>query len=388
MPEKYFANMLGSRKKERKRKREYLCLPFSHTLHYKYVGERREGLSAGEQIFQIDGKAVPHYHHPLSLHGTRTKKSRPRVQLTEDHAEKLRLPIIDENSSDLTKVVFPNGRVNHVLLARRNSECPALRALHEYMDERGPELDKFLSKLEKKNILRDNLGGGQYVASGFGNMGKNVSPLIHPPNQPALRQCLRFIEHQALAEIVGGAFSHIAECIAKHCGKVYAENQGLMNVNRNLAWPPIEYQKSGWRWMSSQFIVRRWGASVTEAEWPLEKSIVAAHTDPGDIDSTMFHCYRTGGGKDSRGGPVAGTDLAVFENADGGAGFRVKTCIEDTVVVVVLNSHRQLHGCIKSADSFAEDDLAWTTRIIPFVTRGVYNWMIRNPTGLPFMDIP
>ena len=85
---------------------------------------------------------------------------------------------------------------------------------------------------------------------------------------------------------------------------------------------------------------------------------------------------------------MACTDFAAFEKATGGAGYRVKTCIEDTIVVVVLNSKRQLHGCIKSADDFVQDDLAWTTRIIPYIPQGVYNWMMCHPGDTPFMDIP
>ena len=365
-----------------------LHLPFSHNLYYKYVGKHRQCLSKEEQIFLIDGKKVPYQHHPLSLHGTPTKKARPRAQLTEEHAGKLHLQVVDEKSSNVTKVVFPNGRVNYVLLARRTSSCPALRALHGCMAERGTILDEFLSKLDKKRLLKDDLGGGRYVVSGFGNMGRNVSAIIRPPDQPALRKSLKLAEHLDLAKIVGEMFSHVSKCIAKHCVKVYEANQRLMKTNQKLAWPPLEYQKSGWKWMSTQFIVRRWGPALAENNWPLEKEIVAAHTDPGDLDCTMFHCYRTGGGRDRKGGAVAGTDIAVFEKANGEAGFRVKTCIRDTVVVVIFNSNTQLHGCIKSRDNFVEDDSVWSTRIIPYVTQGVHNWMIRNPAGSPFTNIP
>ena len=366
----------------------YLRLPFTSYLDYKYVGKNKRGLAAEEQTFLINGSPVPHSYHPLSLHGTRTKKARPRVQLTEEHALRLQLPIIDERSSDVTRITFPNGRVNFVLLARRHSKCPALRALHKHMEERGPELDDFLSKLDKKRLLKDDLGGGRYVASGFGNMGKNVPPSLRPPNQPALRKSLKRSEHEELAKTVGEIFSHVTECIAEHCGKVHHENQRLME-NHDLIWPSLKYQGKKWKWMSSQFIVRRWGPAMASTDWPLQKEIVAAHTDPGDVDSTSFSCYMTGGGRSSgKGGPVAGTDLAVFEHARGGAGFRTKTCMKDTVVVVVANSRRQLHGCIKDAEDFAEDDSAWTTRIIPYIPQGVYNWMKLHPKGTPYMEIP
>lgn len=372
----------------KRKQRSLLSLSYKHKLHYKYVGKNRRGLDVNGQTFRIDGEDVPHYHHPLGIHGTATRKARPRVQLTDGHADKLKLPVIDEHSPDLTKVVFPNGRVNYVLMARRESECQAFRSLHKYMVVKQPYLDEFLTKVGKKRLLKDDLGGGRYIASGFGTMGKNVSPVVRPPNQPALRQCLKHSEHLELARIAGGVFSKIAVCIDKHCDNVYGDNQKLMKLNPNMAWPPLKFQESECNWMSSQFIVRRWGPALAEAEWPLEKEIVAAHTDQGDLDCTMFNCYTSSGGNLGKGGPVKGTDLAVFEKETGGSGFRVKTCIEDTVVIVVMNSKRQLHSCIKSRDSNVEDGAAWSTRIIPYVTLGVHNWMTRHPYDIPFTDIP
>ena len=79
----------------------------------------------------------------------------------------------------------------------------------------------------------------------------------------------------------------------------------------------------------------------------IRKDMVAAHTDKGDLDCAMFHCYITVGGKYGKGGNVPGTDIVIFENTTGGAGYRVETCMEDTVVLVIFKIHRQLHGCIR-----------------------------------------
>lgn len=373
------------------KKASRLLLSFEHALKYKYVGECRQGLSAEEQKFLIDGHPIPHSYHPLSLHGTRTRKCRPRVQLTEEHAQRLQLPLLDERSGEVVEIIFPNGRVNYVLFGRRNSNCPSLRALHTHMDQHGPELDELLSTLDQKRV-KDDLGGGRYIVSGFGNMGRNVSGNIRPPTQPSMRKSMKLVDHNNLASKVGGIFSHISECIAKHCGDVYEKNHNIMQ-NHNLVWPSLKYQQqTKWSWLASQFIVRRWGAALTN-DWPIEKELVSAHTDTGDLDCTTFHCYRTGGGLRGKGGPVPGTDIAVFEHSTGGAGFRVKTCIEDHVVIVVLNSKRQLHGCILSADHIIVTDdndyLAWTTRIIPYTPQGVYNWMMHHPRDTPpYTDIP
>ena len=370
---------------------DVIRLPLSpNHLHYHYVGSGRRNLRASEQTFLINRKPAVFRHHPMSLHASRTKKARPRVQLTEEHVKKLRLPIIDETSKDITKVVFPNGRANYIILARRDSKCPALRAVHGCLGgHRGMELDQFLSTLDQNRQLKDELGGGRYIASGFGNMGRNVPSWVRPPTQPALRKCLKFTEHHQLAQITGDILSHVSECIARHFHEVYEVNQKIMETNPKLAWPPLEYQTSKWKWMSSQFIVRRWGPGLAESsDWPMEKTIVAAHTDQGDLDTFMPHCYRTGGGKDGLGGEVAGTDLAVFEHEMGGAGYRVKTCMRDIVVIVILRSNRQLHGCIKSASDSVEDDGTWSSRLIPFIPKGVFDWMVSHPTEPAFDEIP
>ena len=364
-----------------------LLISFAHILRYECIGYRCIGLSREEQVFLIDEKPVRHYHHPMTLHGSLTKKARPRVQLTEEHSHMLHLPVINERSSESTTIVFPNGRVNHVLIARKNSKCPQLRSLHEYMYGTGVELDNLLSKLTKKYYLKDDLAGGRYVVSGFGNMGKNIPIAVRPPNQPALRKSLTLASHLSLSKIVGGVMSHVAECIMVHCGDVWRKNQLLMKSMKSLAWPPLVFQKRRSQWMSCQYIVRRWGTSSKEYG-PGENSFVALHTDSGDVDSTMFNCYTSGGGTHGKGGPVPSSDLAVFENVKGGAGYRVKTSIEDTVVVVVMNSHRQLHGCIESQDVACPSSPTWTTRIIPYIPQGVYQWKIRHPRGVPFMDMP
>ena len=125
------------------------------------------------------------------------------------------------------------------------------------MAKRGTKLEKFLSKLNKKRLLRDDLGGGQYIAFGFGDIGRNISVTICPPDQLSLRKYFKLTEHLDLAKTVGEISSHVSKCLAKHCGKVYVGNQRPMMENQKLAWPPLEYQKSEWRWMSTQFIVRR-----------------------------------------------------------------------------------------------------------------------------------
>ena len=358
-------------------------------LYYKSV-KGRHGLLAKEQVFSIDGVTPPHHYHPLSLHSTRTMKSRPRVQLTEEHARALKMPTIGAQSQDVTKIAFPDGTANYVMLARPNSTCKHLRSLHKHImsEEKGNILHSFLMRQGKNSLVKDNLGGGRYFASGYGNMGRNVSPTVRPPTQPALRKSFKYAAHHELAKIVGRMYVYISKCIAEHCSDIYRANKEIAAKNPNLAWPPLEYQDVQWSWMSSQFIIRqRHPDSLTE-EWPLEKDMVATHTDTGDLDCIMFHCYITGGGDRNKGGHVPGTDIAIFENRNGGAGYRVETCIEDTVVLVVYNSRRQLHGCIKPSNYVYGEGCAWSIRIIPYIPKGVHDWMLRNPNGTPYAKIP
>ena len=257
----------------------------------------------------------------MTTRATRSQKAHPRVQLTEEHASRLQLPPVDEGSPDVTEVVFPNGRVNCVLLARRTSKTRALRSLHEHLVESaGPRLDRFLSELPDGRLVRDGTAGGRYVASGFGTMGKSLPRSVRPPGQPALRQCLRSREHMTLAEIVGGVFSRVAECVSQHCRSVHEDNQLLMETSPGMVWPPLRLQKPGRTWASSQFVVRRWGGN-RGAGWPLERETVAAHADLGDLDTTMFHLYTTGGGTRAGAGQWLGRTSLSSRTAQGALGI-------------------------------------------------------------------
>jgi hypothetical protein len=128
----------------------FITIPFAHSLQYEYIGKGGRGLSAGEQIFLIDDVSVLHCHHPLTLHGSKTKQSRPRVQLTEEHSKMLDLYVINERSSKSTTIVFPNGRVNCVLIACKNSQCRSLCCLHGHMEAISSELDRVFVKIEQE----------------------------------------------------------------------------------------------------------------------------------------------------------------------------------------------------------------------------------------------
>ena len=355
-----------------------------HRLRYEPTS--KTGQTLQRQIFEIDGNPVPFEFHPLTLGSSRTKKARRRAQLTGRHASQLCLAVVGENSREVTKIIFPNRRVNYVFQARKNSTCQRLRNLHHCLMQEGKaaELESFIHSLKKSRFLTDDVGGGKYVVSGYGNLGRNTKR--HLPVTPSMRQSLQLPEHLEVSSIVGGALSHVSCCIEKYCKDAHRKNEALMQVSPNLQWPSRKQQPGRHKWMCTQFAVRHWGGPGLSS-LPLEKMTVSAHVDRGDLDALMPCIYFVKGGSDDEGGYVLGTDLALFENETGGAGVQVRTCIKDTVVVVLSNSRRQLHGCILD-DCHPDEDtsLHRTTRIIPFVPKGVHDWMTNNPTGMPVFD--
>ena len=359
-----------------------------HRLFYKPTS--KTGQTLEKQIFEIDGNPVPFRFHPLTLGSSPTKKARRRAQLTGRHASQLCLAAVDEHSREVTKIIFPNGTVNYVFQARKNSTCQRLRNLHHYLTQEGKaaELESFIGSLTKSRFLTDDLGGGRYIVSGYGNLGRNTKR--HLPGIPSMRQSLQLSEHLELGSIVGGALSHVSCCIEKHCKHAHRKNEALMQINPKLQWPSRSQQPGRHKWMCTQFIVRHWGGtglSRSVSPFPLEEMTVSAHVDRGDLDALMPSIYFVKGGSDDEGGYVLGTDLVLFEDESGGAGVQVRTCIRDTVVVVLSNSRRQLHGCILDDCHLDEDTSPHrTTRIIPFTPKGVHDWMIKNPTGVPVFD--
>ena len=154
------------------------------------------------------------------------------------------------------------------------------------------------------------------------------------------------------------------------------DNRLCKNKNESVAFPFDSDQDFAWNYFSNQMIIRNFGPTMLSDN-------IATHYDPFDIDTLMPLVYKSGGGVDGLGGPVAGTDIMLFEKVTGGADVRIKTNIVDTVVVILTNSRKQLHGGVLSKPDFVYDSTAKTTRFIPYITVGVDNWMKRAPDDTP-----
>ena len=145
-------------------------------------------------------------------------------------------------------------------------------------------------------------------------------------------------------------------------------------------------------WFSTQFIIRQIGLGINnKPRWmnkrdPIDKlqdeNIISLHRDCGDYCTYQPLIYIPYGGDEGVGGDINKSDLVVCQNKVGGYSVRIKTNIPDTVVVVLMNSHKQLHGLVHDPGS-PSDTSAWSTRIIPFITQSAYNWMEKNLSAMP-----
>lgn len=124
-------------------------------------------------LAQIDGNDIDLATHPFTTERSGDKQPRKRLQLTQEAVESLHAPVIDEHSGEVEKIIFPNGKVNAVIQARRDTKCIALRELHHFLvDGEGKEIDTLLDKLPNSCWDRDKIGGGRYHAVGFGTLGR------------------------------------------------------------------------------------------------------------------------------------------------------------------------------------------------------------------------
>lgn len=367
------------------------------TKQLKYIYRNRSGtreLGAKQQFMIGDHKLAIKFHPFTKKRRQYRKTHRPRVQLTADHCERLGLPIIDGSEAAVNVIRFPNGSKCYAIFARKNSECPLLRNLHSSVYEgkhpNGSEVDAIVASQDRNNNwIIDDAAGGRFLRSGYGNLGRN-SKDKDDPCQPALTKNMTKIDHCTIATHIGHVFFASTAVLRAYCPREHKSNQLIKKTNHRIAWPPIDCQDKDLNWMSTQFALRTWGASMgTLGNLTLDEAITALHVDFGDIHHYMPNMYWSGGGKRGRGGSVAGTDIAIFEHEHGGTGVRIKTCIEDTVIIVLTRSSTQLHGnVLEEEDKSKHDKTAWTTRVIPYVQKGVYGWMEKNPTKQAFTAIP
>ena len=181
------------------------------------------------------------------------------------------------------------------------------------------------------------------------------------------------MKHELPAPIVGAASETWSEAAPEEC----EANRQLGEDAEDCMFPSPAEQKSKSPVTIHQYVTRIMG-KPSYAGVEGELSNVCIHTDPNDYDTKMPLMFMPFDEHGGRGGHVAGTDLLVFETASGGRCVRIKTSVKDTLVVVIFNSSRQLHGNAGEEEtSMAEDMDAgnFSFRIIPFLRKPIVDFI-------------
>ena len=136
----------------------------------------------------------------------------------------------------------------------------------------------------------------------------------------------------------------------------------------------------GLSWGIHQVALRIMDNTLDEKTRALHR--LALHTDDTDVCSKQFLTFKSMGGVDGKGGRVVDSDLLVFEHDKGGQSYRLKTSIADTVVFVLMNSSKQLHGSAKDRDTSGLDESCWCLRFIGYGRRSVLQFVGRRKKGI------
>ena len=342
------------------------------------------------QKMQIGNKLVDFPFHPTTV---RTTKANPRPLLFEELVSEVNPPVVDPSCGNVVRISFPKEEGEnddselYVFYAHKNSKCGALLSLYNSaLGNNHQKLDNLLDEIPNCAHYDDHTAGMWYYAAGFGMLG-------NPTGQPATLMTHQYTATKDIIQIVSNILQSTASTILKYCPHIYHANQLLKDsTNTKLSCPPLTMQDEHCHWFSTQFIIRQIGLGINnKPRWmnkrdPIDKlqdeNIISLHRDCGDYCTYQPLIYIPYGGDEGVGGDINKSDLVVCQNKVGGYSVRIKTNIPDTVVVVLMNSHKQLHGLVHDPVS-PSDTSAWSTRIIPFITQSAYNWMEKNQSAMP-----
>ena len=147
---------------------------------------------------------------------------------------------------------------------------------------------------------------------------------------------------RAVAKVVASA---IPECLL--------DNQELGADGQDFAYPTADMQGSDTSWYGNHTILRSICKPVQNQS--IGDGLIAKHNDESDHLCLQTLIFVPMGGEANQGVHVDGTDLLVFENEKGSKCYRVDTTVEDTIVVVLMNSSTQLHcGAAEGEKSVTE----------------------------------
>lgn len=322
---------------------------------------------------ELDNSTVSFQFNKVTAKKKR-KAGKHKAQLTAKHLTNSPAPLITPQYGDFVEVEFSSNSSVYVLYARADSECPLLRDIHECCYKgAGNTLDNSLDALPKRAWEQDNHAGGGYAAFGIGSMDKRQTGPFFLMNH-------QYEKAKAITSSLSSIFGRVAAALLNYTPNVFRENEKIKSINANFSFPPIGCQGAV-GWMANQVAIRRIGKGCQKNAM-IEDSVVALHADTGDLSTMHPLVYIPRGGPDGRGGIIADSHLVIAESETGGKYIQIETNVRDTVCIVVFNSALNLHGLVQSSPEGETED-AWSTRLIPFITKQMYNFMLKNKSAAP-----
>jgi hypothetical protein len=314
----------------------------------------------------------------------------------------LHSPLVDLSlATDLVEIRFPkNKRKNVVLFAHEGSDNPHLRRIHQFYRKDKDELARELSLVPKNYLHPDDLAGGVYLPYGLGSIppGPKGCPKSWRGLQiPYLRRTARSSAVRRVFHLYGKVLGALSEAIEELCPDIFRDNQQMGEGAQDCIFPEPKFQWEGRSiqeegqesWFCNQCIIRSIGLRV--GTHSLEDAEIAMHFDASDYPSSQPLMFWPMGGLRGCGGQVKNTDLLVFEDQKGGHSFRVRTAIEDVVVIVLMNSSEQLHAGA-GEDVPAENFGSWSARFVPYCRGPIMKFINERrkcKTGpSPFVNLP
>ena len=270
--------------------------------------------------------------------------------------------------------------------ANEKSQCPILKRIHERFEAYKSLIEYLCKNIPPELWTVDTLAGGKYLPGGvcFRNGTARSKAKL-----PFLRAECCYNTVKLLFEIYAQIIGLEALAIEKYCPDEYAENLFAYRNGDDCIFPSPTSQREGQNlseglhWSLHQVALRIMGRKLNVEDERLVR--LAWHFDQGDVETSQPLTFMPMGGKNGMGGRVAHTDLMVFEHKFGGDCFRLRTSIENTVVFILMNSAKQLHGNAKDKGNCG-DYGCWSARFIPFGRKNVLHFLSRRREGKVFGD--
>uniref|UniRef100_A0A7S2HE83 Uncharacterized protein n=1 Tax=Helicotheca tamesis TaxID=374047 RepID=A0A7S2HE83_9STRA len=333
-----------------------------------------------EAVIKIDDHTITGSPiHPVTL--STASGVTPRHMCTPDMCAELCPADIGPELGDIVHVKFNEHVTNTVIFAHSSSKDQSVRNIYRAWKENSQRISDAFFAIPNSEQCVDDLAGGVYVPFGYACTppGPKGCPASFQPTRggikhqvPYLRKTARCRQVQELQQMTGKVQGAIAKALKNLRPDAYDANQLLGRGGSDCLCPSFREQRDGGDvWYSNQVIVRQLGLCL--GKYSRADAEIALHVDGSDHSSLQPLYFFPYGGKSGLGGIVDGTDLMVFEKDTGGKSCRIRTSIEDCVVVVLMNSATQLHcGAMPNK---RHNNKCWSMRIVPFCRNNIVKFI-------------